>query len=117
MPEFTQFENENHIVIPAIAEKIYDKYWIRLLTISAPSPQQQAKLYVEFKPCRDILDANGNIIDKELKEPEVSGDIKLIEVDDLFALAGENQLFAQAMEYVFQALKTLAFPEQTQPTE
>ena len=115
MSDFTQFINDAPIIIPPVEAKIYDKYWLRVLTINAPTTTGEATLYAQFRPCRDILDSEGNVIGKELKEPEVDGDIKVVQIDNLFNLAYSNQNFAMAMEMVFRALKEYAFPEPVLP--
>jgi hypothetical protein len=117
MTDFTQFINNTPIIIPPIEAKIYDKYWLRALSINAPTTTGEATLYAEFRPCRDLLNSEGNVVSKELKEPEVDGDIKVVKIDNLFNLAYSNQNFAIAMESVFAALKEYAFPDPIVPPE
>jgi len=115
MSEFTQFENPTPITIPPVAAKVYDKFWLRLLTIAAPSTSAEASLYAEFQPCRDLTDANGNPIGKELK-PEQDGDIKVVRCDSLMTLAASDTEMATAMESVFIALKKYGAAQGVFPT-
>ena len=104
--------NNEPVIIPAIPEKKFDHYWQRLLTVSAPTPQEPCRAYVEFRPYR-VVDGIG-----EVKDPEINGDIKVMTIDDLFALENPNiepmltpetrQALGQAMYMTLQALKLVA---------
>ena len=104
--------NNEPVIIPAIPEKIFDRFWQRLLTVSAPTPAEPCRAYCEFRPYR-VVNGQG-----EVKSPEVDGDIRAVEVVDLFALENPNieplltletrQALGQAMYMTLQALKLVA---------
>lgn len=94
MTEFTQFEAVEPIVIPATEEKVYDKYWLELMIIRAPSPAQDASLTAKFRLYNDIT-----------REFAPSADSINVEVPKVFEKALSDIGFATAMEYVLRALK------------
>ena len=109
MSDYPDFVNPTPIIVPPVAEVVWDRYWLRRLTINAPTPQEPATLYAEFRPCRNVVDEQGNMVGKEVK-PEVDGDIQVFTVNDLFAVANGNQGLQNVLAIVLSALNTLAFP-------
>ena len=112
MEQLPQLITDEPITVPAIAEKVYDRYWLRLLTITAPTPGEPARVYAEFRPSRNV---DGIV---EVKSPEVDGDIEVLTVDNLFGLEDPNcepmitpetrQFAMQAMGMVLQTMKMVA---------
>ena len=109
MSDYPDFVNPTPITVPPVAEVVWDRYWLRRLTINAPTPQESATLYAEFRPCRNVVDEQGNMVGKEVK-PEVDGDIRVFTVNDLFAVANGNQGLQNVLALMLSALNTLAFP-------
>lgn len=104
---FTQFNGEP-IVISAQEEATYDKYWLQKLVVRAPEVGEDATLTADFIMCRDILDAEGNIIDKIAKPNAKAISIKY---DKLFKNAFLDEELAQAMEGVFRILKKIGIEQ------
>lgn len=94
MGEFTQFVSPEPVVIPAKEEIIYDKYWLELLLVRAPSPKSDATLTAKFRLYNDVI-----------REFAPNSESISIEVGEVFAKAYQDLGFAQAMEMVFRALK------------
>jgi hypothetical protein len=104
---FTQFMATVPIIMPPVPQVVYDKYWLRLMTITAPEPGMPARLYAEFRPCRDADAPQG----KEVKKPEVDGDIKVIVIDDIWALVDHPSMggsVTAVMEGIFATLNAYA---------
>lgn len=101
------FVSNNPVVVPAIPAKEFPLFWLRILSIQASGPQSPARLYSEFQPYRRITDEQGNVIGAEVKTPEVQGDIKVVDVPDIFALSDANAeqqaLIAQTIGAFVQA--------------
>ena len=95
---FTQFDAIEEVVIPAIEEKVYDKFWLYKMEIVSQTTTS-AKCNAWFAYCRDTAEG------KELKPIFNETDLVKISIDNLFIEAQSNVLFAQAMEMVFVALK------------
>jgi hypothetical protein len=96
--QFTQFENTTPVIVPAIAQKEYPKFWLEQLTIVSGNTST-ARLYAKFIPCRDL--ENG---EKELKLNPTDNEIKVVQIDNIWDLVSTAPEFAIAMESVFQAL-------------
>jgi hypothetical protein len=101
------FVSTNPVVVPAIPAKEFPLFWLRILSIQASGPQSPARLYSEFQPYRRITDEQGNVIGAEVKTPEVQGDIKVVDVPDIFALATssveQDALITQAISTFVQS--------------
>lgn len=97
MSEFTQIENENPVVIPPTAEKVYDKFWLSHIRINSTGVDNaQAIAHLAPYNGESILDEAGeNIV-----------------IDNLFtAMVDENRpaalrtLLAQTMDLLLQTIK------------
>lgn len=99
MSEFTQLVASQEIITPPIPEKIYDRKWIDMLTITSPSTNN-IRLYCKMIPCRD----NAETGDKELKTNLTQSDISIIQIENVWDIIGTNPKFAMAMELIFQSV-------------
>ena len=92
------------VTTPAVPEKVFDKFWMRSLTVQSPGPKDTTMVRAEFRPY------DGD----DVKNPEVEGDIVSVEIPDLFGLISGacepdaptevRQAVGQAMGAVIQAL-------------
>jgi hypothetical protein len=94
--EFTQIEKSEPTIIPAVAEKVYDKLWLSHITIN--STPEKATVIAHLVPY------NGEEI---LSEP-----IEDIVIDNIFAeMQNPNKpaelrmMYAQVMELLLQTVK------------
>ena len=94
--EFTQIENTEPTIIPAVAEKVYDKLWLSHIRIN--STPEKAIVIAHLSPY------NGESI---LAEPE-----EHIKIENIFeAMQDENRpvelrtMYAQVMELLLQTVK------------
>lgn len=96
-PQILASENEvvvvpgtPEVVIPAVPQRQYDRYWITRLRILSPDPNAPTTaLVILTKGCKN---ADGTW---ELSpNPE---DVKTVEIDDVFAMAASNPDLAQVM--------------------
>lgn len=96
MSEFVQFISAKPEVVPAIAEKVYDKMWLINFNVMAISPTSPVKATASFVPCRDLSDGT-----KELKP---DGQRYNIEINDLFAEALTNEDVAEVLQKLLTIL-------------
>lgn len=91
--------NPQPIVIPAVAEKIYDGLWIQTLNITAIEPGKPIQLTVRMVPYSnpDKIPFAGEVLKSEAK---------IIRIEDLLADAQTNPDIIQAMATVFAVLNS-----------
>jgi hypothetical protein len=99
MSEFTQLVTSQEIITPPIPEKVYDRKWIDMLTLTSPAVNT-IRLYCKMIPCRDNVETG----DKELKPNLNQEDINVIQIENVWDIIGTNPKFAMAMELIFQSI-------------
>jgi hypothetical protein len=107
--EFTTIENTEPTIIPAVAEKVYDKLWLSHIRIN--STPEKATVIAHLVPY------NGEIV---LAEP-----VEDIVIDNIFeAMQDENRpvelrtMYAQVMELLLQTVKAeIAYQKTLNETE
>ena len=99
MADFTQLENVIPIITPLVPEKVWNKLWIDMLTITSPEVNK-ITLYAKLIPCRDLESG-----EKELKTQLTDADVKTIQIPNVWEIIGTNPKFGMAMELIFQSIK------------
>jgi hypothetical protein len=99
------FENPN----PITDENgtIWDLYWMTSLIISTNLENGSPTLYAEFFPCREIvIDLEGN--KKKIIKTNCQGsEIRSITVDDLFTVAGTDEVVGQVLYMILSKVKEI----------
>ena len=98
LPEITP---DTPVVIPPVAEKIYDKLWLQRLIVEASHPSKPITVYMELIPS----DGQGNVLPSPVTHNTVP---------NAFLLAAQDPQFAQVLGGVIMMAnkyKGLAFNE------
>jgi len=98
--DLPSIESNEPIVVPATQEKTYSKYWMKSLSVYAPSPTEKTSLTAVFIP----FDGQGSVL--------AEGHETILSQDDLFAVAGQDPSVAQAMGAVLIAMKNLCIAQE-----
>ena len=83
-------------VIPAVDEKIYDKYWITQFSFLAPSPTEEARIVATLVPARDVE----TLVDSKLVTvKELLPDAKntVIVIDNIFKKSDNDTTLADTL--------------------
>lgn len=118
MPEFVQFIASEPSVVPATAEKVYDKYWLSAMRVEAGDPTKAIKLVAVFTPARDMV-ANVPVLGEDgkptgetqeitYKELQKNVEPKRLVIGDVFKVAMEDVEFAITMNKIFEILNNKA---------
>jgi hypothetical protein len=107
MSDFTQFDASIPIVKPATPEVVYNKYWLKRMSVNAPDPTGNVTLTAIFVPARDVTEEIDGVT-VTYKELMPNGPEKELRIWDLFGVADGNGDFAKVIEGVFAALKAMA---------
>lgn len=94
---FAEFEAKEPQVIPAVAEKQYDKIWMSQLIIQSESPATPVRAMATFLWYKTTT--NG---------VEVGSQTKAIVIEDLYTAAATNASLGTALQMVMDAIKRLA---------
>lgn len=124
MADLVQFDATTPIVIPAVQEVVYDKYWMTMMRVEARNPEEPVRVVVVFAPARDVqktvpvLDADGKpVLDGDgnpttavvtVKELYEKGGEKRMVVEDIFALAATNPQVGGVIGPLLEVFKALA---------
>ena len=90
-------------VIPAVEEKIYDKYWVTQFTLLSHSPTEEARIVVQLSPARDVeVDVEGEVVTVKELMPDAE-EITFV-IDNVFERVDNNENFAMALGATLNAL-------------
>jgi hypothetical protein len=93
---YVQVDNPSPVVIPAIAEKNFNKLWITKISIESPNPTAKAVAIIEGLP----WDGGANIL--------FSGPVVTRTIPDVFGLAASDTDAAAAVNAILTVVNKYA---------